>query len=398
MQRIFPHLVDRRTGKPRPLGYDAEWMHYPKQTDNSKVLSWLPQVALVLNPFGGMDLKSYPFYPQGFARPDDWTNLLNPFPYHAQCPTEEDAKALAYHLRAECLPIKKVDIEGSTVIESGNEIFPVWVSFSQSATIESPLLTIARSAASTWMRILPFSPDAMLDLPLSEQEALLDLLCWAFGSTNIVTNLLKQSGMKSDSSASLLTQRIEQFQCRFSSTQLPTDSIFLSWLKIRPPDLNCSYLILHLDEIPTAAKVWWLEQFGPLISTLFLNGVITKAFSSLPLSIAFPLSATKLNWSKEKLKTSLNSQFEAAMDKAEQREMGRIVEFSFLFGPDPSTGYLATEEETTDKLIAASNHSLARMLTLGNRLFQHHCENRIKDGVPEKYLYIEDLKTILKTT
>ena len=86
------------------------------------------------------------------------------------------------------------------------------------------------------------------------------------------------------------------------------------------------------------------------------------------------------------------------MDKSKQKEMGQVVDFRSLFGSDPSIGYFATKEETIDKLIAASNNSLARILTLGNRLLQHHCENRIKDGVPEKYLYIEDLKTILKAT
>lgn len=387
---LFPRLSHL------PIGYDAKWLP-PKYTDDPKILAWLKTFHLVSNPFGASELNVTPFYPQGYLPPNQWNNFLNQIPQHAQCPTPEDAKALSLYLRAECLPTKKRDQDGNETTDPGKQVFPVFVSFNHSTAIEAPLLSIVRSAAQAWFDILCLSPDAMLDLLPAEQETVLELLCWAYGSNNTVKNFLQREGLKSDKSSSLLMQKVEQFQSGISSTQIPQNTILLSWLKIKPPDLNSTYLIIPLDEIPTATRGWWLEQFSPLISTLFLNGVVIKTLSALYQPTTLPLPVIQLDWAEEKLKTSLNFQFETAMDKVAQKDMGRGVDFRSLFGFDTAIGYFATEEETTDKLIAASNNSLARLLTLGNRLLQYHCEHRTKDGVPEQYLYVEDLETILKT-
>lgn len=390
IRMIFPQLVDPLKGNPRPLGYDAQWQHVYECSVDPKTVDWLGKnFSLVSNPFGSNNLMSYPFYPEGFARPDRWEEFLFPLPQHIECQTPEDAKALTFLMRSECLPRKKVEPDGNEIYDPGKQLFPILVSFGQNVPSETPLITLARSTASAWMEILPFSPDAMLDLPLSEQEALLELLCWAFGSPNTVTNFLKREGLKTAKGVNLLIQRIEQFQIRFSSAQLLQDSILLSWLKIRPPDLNWSCLILSIDEIPIATRVWWLEQFGALISTLFLDGVITKAFSCLPAPVVFSLSAIRLSWSKTHLKTSLNSQFEAAMDKNLRKE--KVIDFRALFGSHPSLGYFESEEETTNALITASHNSLARMLTLGNRLLEWHC----KQAEPTPLLSVDELTTIL---
>lgn len=390
IRMLFPQLVN--TALP-PVGYDAAWRYLPQPVDDSKILlEWLGQHAFAFNPFGASIFKNYPILPEGTIPPDQWSDFLNPIPYLAHCPTPEDARALAFQLRIECLPTKKKDAEGNETV-TGQKVFPVLVSFNQSSHLESPLLTIVRSAAQTWLDILCLSPDAMLDLLPAEQEALLEFLCWAFGSPKTVINLLQREGLKPESGGRLLAQKIEQFQSGFSSTQLPQNAILLSWLKIRPPDLNSTYLILPLDEIPTATKMWWLEQFSPLISTLFLNGMITKAFSSSPISVSLTLSETQLNWSDQKLKTSLNSQFDAAMDKDEQRKMGQVVDFRSLFGFDSSIGYFESKEDTTDKLISASHNSLARLLMLGNRLLETHCAQE----VPTPYLSVAELEAILKS-
>ncbi len=391
IRTLFPQL-DSLTA----VGYDARWFHLPRRPDHPRVLNWLKQHDLIANPFGSNDIKNYPFYPEGFARPDQWEDFLEPFPQHAQCPSLEDARALAFLLGVECLPARKADAQGQETVSSGRQIFPVWVSLEQTTPAELPLVALARSTARAWMDVLPFSPDAMLDLLPAEQEAILEMLCWAFGSNGSVMDFLKRAGLKKDTSGNVILHKVEGFENRFSATQLPQDAVILSWLRIRPPDLHHTFLILLLDDFPFPVRSWWLEQFSGLVPTLFLNGIVTKAFSALHRSAALLLSVIQLHWSKEKLKKSLNSQFDAAMDKAKQKETGKIVDFRSLFGPESAVGYFATEEETTDKLVAASNKSLARLLALGNRLFQYHCENRVKDGVPEKYLYIEDLETILK--
>jgi hypothetical protein len=398
IQRIFPQLVDPLKGKPLPLGYDAKWRHFHKSSDDPKIVDWLGNFSLVSNPFGVGNLKNCPFYPEGSARPDRWEDVLAPFPQRVQCLTPEDAKALNFLMRSECFPKKKVDPQGNETLDPGKQTFPVMVSFEQSAPSETPLITLARSTAQTWMEILSFSPDGMLDLLPAEQVALLELLCWNFGSNSMVINLLKQAGQKNNPTDRLLIRKIDEFKTEFSSSHLPQDAVLLSWLKVRPPDLNHTYLIIPIDEFPENVRSWWLEQFIPLIPAFFLNGIVIKLFSSSYIPVTIPLSAIRISWSEAQLKMSLNAQFDAAVDKTRRNEMGLRLNFRSLFGFNASVGYFEAEEDTTDKLISASHNSLARMLTLGNRLFQYHCENRIKDGVPEKYLYIEDLKTILKIT
>lgn len=398
IQRIFPQLVDPLKGKPLPLGYDAKWRHFHKSSDDPIIVDWLGNFSLVSNPFGVGNLKNCPFYPEGSARPDRWEDVLAPFPQRVQCLTPEDARALNFLMRSECFPKKKVDPQGNETLDPGKQTFPVMVSFEQSAPSETPLITLARSTAQTWMEILSFSPDGMLDLLPAEQVALLELLCWNFGSNSIVINLLKQAGQKNNPTDRLLIRKIDEFKTEFSSSHLPQDAVLLSWLKVRPPDLNHTYLIIPIDEFPENVRSWWLEQFIPLIPAFFLNGIVIKLFSSLYIPVTIPLSAIRISWSEAQLKMSLNAQFDAAVDKIRRNEMGLRLNFHSLFGFNASVGYFEAEEDTTDKLISASHNSLARMLTLGNGLFQYHCENRIKAGVPEKYLYIEDLKTILKIT
>lgn len=391
IKMMFPQLLSVP-----PSGYDAKRL-LPQGGNDPKITNWLKEFSLISNPFGGMGWKNFPLYPEGFLFPDKWGDFVNHLSKLAQCPSPEDARALAFQLRTECLPATKKDVIGNETVKPGLQVFPVLVSFNQSSTIESPLLTFARSAAQTWLDILCLSPDALLDLLPAEQEAVLELLCWAFGSAKTVTSLLHREGLKPERVGSLLLQKIERFQSGFSSAQIPPNAVLLSWLKTRPPELISTFLIVNLDEIPLPAKAWWMEQLNPLISTLFLNGIVVKAFSSSPIPVAPSLPEVQLSWSNENLRTSLNSQFESAMDKIFQKEFGQVIDFRSLFGFDPAIGYFATEEKTIDVLIAASHNSLARMLTLGNRLFQYHCEHRVKDGVPEKYLYVEDLETILKT-
>lgn len=395
---IFPQLVDSVAGWALKVDYDAVWHHLPRREEHPKIRTWLKQHNLGVNPFGSEEIGNYPFYPEGFARPNRWEDVLFSFPQHVKCPTPNDAKALTFLLRFECLPRKNVDFTGMESYDPGKEIFPVIVSFRQNAPPETMLVTLARSAANTWMDILPYSPDAMLDLSNAGQAALLELLVWNFGSTRQVLHLLKQADQKDTPAERLLIRKISAFNAEFSSLHLPQDSIFLSWLKIRPPDLNYTYLILPLDEISINAKKWWLEQFNPLISTLSLNGIIVKMFSSSTIPTTLSVKTLWLNWTSEELKTSLDFHFDRAIESfadptKPQQEKARFIE---LFGSGPY-GYAETESQTTDKLISASHNSLARMLTLGNRLLQYHCETRIKDGIPEKYLYAEDLETILNS-
>ncbi len=380
LQKIFPQLSF-------PVGYKTSWLETPSGKANSKTLGWLKQHNLVANPFGWDDFKNFSFYPTGFARPGRWEDFIQPYPLFAECPTDSDARALVVFLRIECLPVQRNEDNKQSIIESGKQVFPIWVSLNQTLPSQSPLSTLAHSAACAWLDILPLSPDALLDLSSAEQQALVDLLCWSLGSSEMVGNLIKRGGLSENAAGRLLMRRFIELGGKVSSAYLPQDAILLSWLKIRPPELNWTYLIFPVNDSDLSMHSWWFEQLSSLIPSLFMNGIAIKvfAFSSTPLTLSLP--TVPLTWSDARLKLSLDGQFDVAMDP-DERKAGKSIRFHELFGPG------ATEEQTTAKLISASRNSLARMLTLGNRLLQNHCERR---GVSDKYLHLEDLDAILET-
>jgi len=376
LNRLFPQLDT-------PLsGYDVAWRHLPRCKDDSRIAEWLKQHDLVANPFGCSDLTVYPFYPKGAVRPDRWEYFLEPVPGLAQCPTAEDASSLAYLLRQECLPFRE---NKDDVIEAGWYIFPILVNLDQEFSVQSPLITLAHTVTRSWLDILPLSPDALLDLLPAEQDAVLELLCWSIGAKSTALNLIRRSRFGENSASRLLERKITDFTNHFSPEYPPQDHVLLSWLTVRPPSLNHSYLILLHNDSQQLAHPLWLEKFSPLISSLFLNGIVTKVFSSTSVPSSLVLPAIELLWSDTRLKQSLNSQFGAAMDD-EAKQLGHSIHFYELFGLG------ATEEEMTEKLISVSHNSLARMLMLGNRLLQKHCEKEM----PEKYLSLEELEDILK--
>jgi hypothetical protein len=218
-----------------------------------------------------------------------------------------------------------------------------------------------------------------------DQNALLGLLCWSLGSNTVLINLIQDKTKSKNKSNSILIQKIADFNS--AVPLIPQDDVLVSWLKIRPFGLKQTYVIFSGDDLFRVAPTWQPELFDSLVSALFSHGIITRVISSSSPSKFLSLQEMKLSWPEQWLKLSVGGQFDAATF-SQERLAGKSIRFHELFGPG------VTEQETTDKLISSSHNSLARMLTLGNRLLKYHCE---KHGVLEKYLYKEDLETILKS-
>ncbi len=374
LHRIFPQL-----NTPLLYNYDASWLHLQGCRDKPRIIDWLEHHDLVSNPFGCDDFKNYPFYPEGCARPDQWETFLDPVSLFAHCPATENVGALAHLLRAECLPVWKDDGEKAQWERPIREIFPILVSLER-ISLELPLPALAYAAAKTWLDILPFSPGALLDLLSAEQDAVLELLSWSIGAKSTMLNLIQRSRFSENAASRLLERKIKDFTSHLSPEYLPRAYVLLSWLTVRPPGLTQTYMILVFNGSEKLVAPQLFEETSPLISTLLQNGIVTKAISSTPVPSSLATPEIKLSWSDEWLRHSLHGQFDAAMNP-DERSMAKSIRFHELFGPG------ATEGETTDKLISASHHSLARMLMLGNRLLQTHCEER---EAPEKYLSIEE--------
>jgi hypothetical protein len=368
-----------------------------KRLVSDRVLkNWLALHKLIENPFGNFDLKNYPHYPRGAAQPSRWDVFLDPISSFGFCKTFEDAQALSHLLRKECLSLDK---EKESI--SKRLIFPLRISAQQASQQQSPLLALAYSAAQTWLDFLPKHPKKFLEMPQTRQNFLLELLYWSFGSSHSIISLLQSNGLSEKDANSLsLVIKIEKYAKEITASSVPQDSILLSWLKLRPSSYNYTYLIFPLDTFPVAVRSSWLERLNILIPELSVqeDGVIAKVISSIDFSNELLLPLTPLDWSESQLQLSLDSQFDHATEpspdpKAPKEGKVRFIE---LFGSG-AFGYVETEERTTNRLISTSHNSLARMLALGNRLLQYHCEHRTKDGVPEKYLYVEDLEYILTT-
>lgn len=374
--KIGAILPVKRSGVSEPLFHHFE---SEKLVSDAILRNWMGKHSLTANPFGDVNIRTFPIYPVGAARPDQWEAFLDPAPLFAHCQTAEDAQALTYLLQKECLPLEKDTVNRG--------IFPVRIFDQQIVPSQLPLFTLAHSAAQAWVNILSSNPDALLKLPPAKQNVLLELLCWSVGSNKTVIDLLQVNGLKEHNASCALVDRIHAFKNEFSSTNVPPQAVLFSWLKISPFDLHQIYLILFVDSLLLTIPIWWFEQFNSLVSTLFLDGIAAKALASTSLPTLASLQDIKLSWSDTRLKQSLDGQFDAAIDPDERAEMGVATRFHELFGPG------VIEEKTTQRLISASNHSLAHMLTLGNRLLQEHC-NR---AATEKYLSIDELEDILKT-
>lgn len=377
LRAVFPQL------NTPPTDYDATWFHQKSPEENPKVSAWLKQHYLLSNPFGGYDLRDYPFFPSGAHRPDQWPSFLSSTPSFAHCPSAEDVQPLAFRLRNECIQLG----EANKTIHIRQNTFPVVVAHIQQTYLQQPLVTLAHAVSQSWLNILPMSPDALLDLPIVSQDSLLNLICWSLGSKYAAINILRQRLPGENAACRLLKSKFSDFNCQFSSTIQPPDVILLSWLRIRPPDMERTFLILVDDERPHSTLGQWFQYFSPLIPHLTLDGVMTKVISSTHLPYANSISTIEFTWfdnDHKAIKRYLDGQFDAAMDPVEI-SLGKAISFHELFGPGSSP------EHTTDKLIAASQCSLAQLLRLGNRLFQNHC-NADK---PEKYLSPEELDDIL---
>jgi hypothetical protein len=347
--------------------------------------SWLIRHGLIVNPFGHFDLRPDPFYPSGAVRPDQWQFLLDPVSLVANCPTPEDARALAQLLLNECLPWTQAGSYGS--IE--RLTFPVWVWFGQEVPVPAPLLALARSAARAWLDILFKEPDTFLALPEADQADLLELLCWSLRSKAILVNMIRLSSLPGNGITQTLLGRINEFKPGFVASATPNAFLLTSWLKIRPPGMNQTTLIIAGDAMLFRLPIGWYEEFNALITELSSSGIVAKLFassSSWPVPLA--LQEIELSWSDEWLKRSLENQFNDALHSEEKYIGGKWVRFHELFGPG------SMETDTTDKLIAAARNSLARLLMFGNRLIQAHC--RMKES--ETYLSLEELEDILKAS
>jgi hypothetical protein len=294
-----------------------------------------------------------------------------PLPQIAVCLAAEDVCPLGTLLREESLFLQKN--------------FPILIFLHRESNAHTPLATLAHAAARTWLDILPFSPDALLDMSVVSQQTLLELLLWFVGAKETLINILQQKGLKDEAAGGRLKRKIAEATRHISSTEVPADQVLMTWLGIRPPHLKYTILILCLDNKSSALNSEWCEHFSSFIPELFQRGIITKALAPFSVPFSLPLPEIQLSWHEERLKQSLNSLFDAALDP-ERKALGVFTRFHELFGPG------STEERTTEKLISASHYSLACMLTLGNHLLHKHCEQK----VPETYLSPEELEDILK--
>lgn len=368
IRRLFPQLAPFAA---LTLDYETVWPH-ERKCPEQKIPVWLNQHNLIASLFG-CDLDHSQRYPKGVTRPNQIEFFEMASPVMASCPRAEDIYPLAVLLRDDCMGPRRV--------------FPILLFLQQEDVSQSPLTTLAHAAGRTWIDILPSSPDVLLDLSFVSQQILLELLCWHVGTKEMLEYILVQQGLKDDETGKVLKHKIADFQPRLSPGYLPEKQVLLSWLRLRPPNVDSAYIILPLAENLSHVVHAWCDTFSPLIPVLLQNGLITKVVAYTRPTPFLSLPEINLEWTDNQLKKSLDSQFDAAMNPQEI-SMGKSIRFPELFGPG------TTEEQTTHKLISASHNSLARMCMLGNRLLQTHCE---KHGVSDKYFHLEDLDAILKT-
>ncbi len=364
VRRLLPDLYPSEPAIAR-----APWFE-PLPEPVSPVKSWLAHHDLITHPFGFGSQAIYPFYPPGCSLPENWKDFLEPQSQIGICPTEEDALALAYALRKEAWR---------------RGIFPLLIDLSGIESEVPLLMVIGRILADHWIDILPLYPESLLDLNPPERQAILQLLCWSLGARESVIRLIQQRAEQFTRTHHLLCQQIAEYII-VPNEATPSPSVFLSWLAIRPAlGMTSTYLFVFTrDSTSLALSSRWMREWHALVVVFRQYQIVVKMLQAKE-DLQMALPTISLEWTLSQLRSSLKSQFDHALSLQVQGQ--KAVGFHELFGP-----YGISEEQTTERLILASQNSLARMLAMGHKLIENHCKQR---GVQERFLYIEDFETLL---
>ncbi len=345
----------------------------PPPAESDRMQSWLElQPAFQRHPFRlGMFEQDSPLL-TSWVPPEQWGVVSGPEPALV-VGSVPDRAAAAVMLRHELRP-------GEMVPQPNPAVFAVWVpvpSVLQWAGYawDDWLRSFAHTVASMWIDILSDAPDVLLDLDVLDQVQLVSLLAWSRGSVRALLLWLEQTRLQDDAQGRKFLRQMHEVFGPQPQIEEPRHATLLHWVRLRPPLLPYTYLLLDLQISDAAAQLSsHLDSLLHLMAYLSGTDVFVKLFAPPLPDVMLPVGVAQvpLRWND----TSLRAMLRARLG---------FTDFGMLFGP--------ALPDADQRLLDCAAGSLGKLLELGYAILERHIQ---RDSNPDQFLYAEDLEHVLR--
>ena len=333
------------------------------------LMAWLDNRGFTTNPFGNGVIGQNPLLAGTWAPPQNWDEILKPFPslIVSDVPEDIDAAAWMLHYR---------------IRSENKEIFTVNINLPELAAKEPGqfilgLSTIAHACAEAWLSLLSLSPEAYLDLPRSKQLLLAEFLHWASGGFEQLRLWLLQQGYIEDQGIRrLVIHNLQESIGKLDHPSHLTSTRLLSWMDLRPPGMTQTYLLVECNLaqpfVNLESNILNLFNFHSMLAQA---GILLKVFllrqSYVPPS---DVKVFELKWDQTNLQVILR-------DRLYLSSKNTFRSLNDLLAPGVPAG-------ADKRLLNAAGASLSELLKIGNFV--------LRDQSGQDYLDINSFDKIIQ--
>ncbi len=292
-------LKDVRKKAPLLLyNWPACWPPPTQKEDRSaKRGSWLEENGLTRDPFAVPPSSEPKLLEDAWMRPERWQEIEYPGWIVITSSQSDDLIAAALRLCYEKRTQTHRDVFSALLPLPTHDL-------SLPASHEQRLEAIAHAIAATWIDLLAQNPGALIDLPEPDAALLVAFLTWASGSGQRLLLQLEEAGLgKEQASARYLRRLCGEFSQSLWQGAATVPRL-RSWLRLRPPGLEATYLIAYPSSpwAPTALQAE-AQALLAMAESLHSDGVHLKLFAP-PFADA-PPHKVELAWSPDDLQKML---------------------------------------------------------------------------------------------
>ena len=350
------------------------WLPFPTAPqipEHQPLSSWLDKHMLSRSPFGPGSLRLDELLLRSWLPPQGWATITSERPTLIWSPDDEDRTAVALMLEYHVQTVFKHVFPATIVL-------PPLANFSNPT--DSAITYVTRAIGDAWTRFVAFNPEVYLNLPKNHAALLASLLNWANWGFEGLRLALIEDELDPDTDLGGAVVESLYHTLHSVSPQVLTNARLEAWLRLRPPDLSHTFLILNCQDQQNSTVPQ--EQFKDIIALsteLAAAGIVLKALAPFSLPKIPPImDPVTLTWSDANLDQMLKKRMFLASQALEH--------IGELFGPVP-------DPDANLILVEKAQGSLSRMLYLGRKLLMKHITS-MPSGEPDFYLDIEMLKSI----